>query len=62
MGAKGRVYIAGRNGVVKVIKQGPEYEVLASNVLDDSFNASPVIVGNELFLRGINTLYCIAEE
>jgi len=62
VGAKGRVYLAGRNGVVKVIKQGPEYEVLASNALDDSFNASPAIVGNELYLRGIKTLYCIAEE
>ena len=43
-----------------VIKHGAKYEVLSSNKLDDNFNASPAIVGNELFLRGGTHLYCIA--
>ena len=60
-GAADRVYIASRNGTVTVIKDGPEFEVLAENKLDDSFNASPVFVGSELFLRGTQYLYCIAE-
>lgn len=61
VGTADRVYIAGRNGVVNVIQQGPEFKVLAENTLDDSFNASPAIVGNELYLRGSGHLYCIAE-
>ena len=61
VGASDRVYIAGRNGVVNVIQHGPEFKVLAENTLDDSFNASPAIVGNELYLRGSGHLYCIAE-
>lgn len=60
-GAADRVYIASRNGTVTVLKHGPEFEVLAVNKLDDSFNASPVFVGDELFLRGAQHLYCIAE-
>lgn len=60
-GAADRVYIASRNGTVTVIKDGPEYEVLAQNQLDDSFNASPAFVGSELYLRGTTHLYCIAE-
>jgi len=44
-----------------VIKEGPEFEVIAQNKLDDNFDASPVIVGNELLLRGIKSLYCISE-
>ena len=60
--AQGRVYLAGRNGVTLVIKHGPRFEVLAQNVLNDSFNASPVIVGQELYLRGHKYLYCIASE
>jgi len=60
VGASGRVYIAGRNGMTLVIKHGPKYEVLSSNKLDDSFSASPAILGNELFLRGETHLYCIA--
>ena len=61
VGAGDRLYIAGRNGVVNVVQQGPEFKILAENSLDDSFNASPAIVGNELYLRGSGHLYCIAE-
>ena len=62
VGAKDRVYIAGRNGVTLVIKHGPEFEVLAENSLDDGFDASPAIAGNELYLRGRKNLYCISEN
>ena len=61
VGTADQVYIAGRNGGVNVIQQGPEFKILAENTLDDSFNASPAIVGNELYLRGMQYLYCIAE-
>ncbi len=61
VGASGRVYIASRNGTVAVIKEGPTFEILAQNRLDESFNASPAIVGSELYLRGSQHLYCIAE-
>ena len=61
VGTGDRLYIAGRNGGVDVVQQGPEFKILAENSLDDSFNASPAIVGNELYLRGSGHLYCIAE-
>jgi len=61
VGAADRVYVASRNGAVAVIQHGPEFEVLATNRLEDSFNASPAIVGSELYLRGTEYLYCIAE-
>ena len=62
VGAAGRVYITGRDGTTLVIKQGDEYEVLASNTLDDGFDASPAIVGDEIYLRGYRYLYAIAEK
>jgi hypothetical protein len=34
--------------------------VLAENVLDDGFDASPALVEDEVFLRGYEFLYCIA--
>ncbi len=61
VGASERVYIASQNGTVLVIKHGATFEVLAENRLDEGFNASPAIVGSELYLRGENHLYCIAE-
>jgi hypothetical protein len=35
--------------------------VLASNTLDDGFDASPAIVGDEIYMRGYRYLYAIAE-
>ncbi len=60
VGADGRVYIVGRNGKTLVLKRGPQFEVLATNQLDDEFTASPAIVDDALFLRGAKNLYCIA--
>lgn len=61
VGADGRVYLAGRNGVTVVIKNADTLEVLAINKLDDGFDCSPAVVGNELYLKGKKNLYCIAE-
>lgn len=61
-GADGRVYLVGRNGVTLVLKDSGKLEVLATNKLDESFDASPAIAGKELFLRGHQYLYCIAEK
>ena len=62
VGARGRVYIPGREGATQVIKSGPAFEVLATNKLDDSFDASPAMVDNVLYLRGYKNLYAIAER
>jgi outer membrane protein assembly factor BamB len=61
VGAAGRVYIAGREGTTLVFKHGPSFEVLATNVLEDGFDASPALVDREMFLRGYKFLYCVAE-
>jgi outer membrane protein assembly factor BamB len=60
--ADGRLYVAGRDGTVEVLSMLPEIETLAVNVLEDAFDASPAIAGDELFLRGRAHLYCIAEK
>jgi hypothetical protein len=59
--AAGRVYLVGRFGATVVIKDSEKYEVLATNTMNESFDGSPVAVGNQLFLRGRENLYCIAE-
>ena len=60
VGAAGRVYLLGRDGGAIVIKKSETVEVLATNKLDDRFDASPALAGNQLFLRGKRNLYCIA--
>ncbi len=60
VGTSDRVYIAGLAGTTFVIKNGSEFEVLAKNKLDEGTGASPIIAGDELYLRGTEHLYCIA--
>jgi len=62
VGAAGRVYVTGRNGTCKVISSSGKYKVLATNVLNDPMDASPMIIGDEIYLKGDSYLYCIAEE
>ncbi len=59
-GAAGRVYFVGRNGVTYVLKSSEKFEVLAVNKLDDRIDCSPAFVGNEMYLKGKENLYCIA--
>lgn len=59
--AAGRVYFVGRNGVTCVLKASDTYEVLALNTLDDKIDCSPAFVGDEMFLKGKQYLYCIAK-
>jgi outer membrane protein assembly factor BamB len=61
VGADGRVYITGRNGTTLVLERSKELKVLATNRLDDWMDASAAVVEDQLFLRGRDFLYCIAE-
>ncbi|HSC27805.1 MAG TPA: PQQ-binding-like beta-propeller repeat protein [Vicinamibacterales bacterium] len=60
VGVAGRVYVAGRDGRTVVFRHGPSFELLAVNQLDDGFDASPAVVGDELYLRGRRSLYRIS--
>ena len=62
VGAGGKVYIAGREGAVAVLERGAAFKLLGVNKLDDGFDASPVVIGDELYLRGKKNLYCIAAK
>ena len=59
--ASGRIYISSREGTTVVIKHGSKLEVLATNSLDETIDASPAIVGKDLIVRTESNLYCISE-
>jgi len=58
VGAADRIYLLSEEGRTVVLKRGPQLEVLAVNSLDETFYASPAIVGNEIYLRGDKNLFC----
>jgi len=55
-GNKDKIYVAA-TGVVDVVKAGSNFELISQNALDDTFEASPIITGNDLILRGYKYLY-----
>ncbi|MFO0900348.1 MAG: PQQ-binding-like beta-propeller repeat protein [Pirellulales bacterium] len=59
--AAGRIYFLAADGTTAVLRLGDTFESLAVNRLDEQFEASPAIVGRQMFLRGRRHLYCLEE-
>ncbi len=60
--AAGRIYFVDRNGHTTVLRHGRTLEVLSTNALDEGIDASPILLGKQIFLRGERHLYCIQED
>lgn len=59
--AGGLVYLTDRNGTTVVIKDSATFEIVATNSVDETVDATPAPVDRELFIRGEKHLFCIAE-
>jgi outer membrane protein assembly factor BamB len=57
--ADGRLYFAGEDGDVRVVKAGPKYELLADNKMKDPCMATPAISNGMIFIRTQHWLYGI---
>lgn len=57
--ADGRIYFCGEGGEMPVIEPAREFNVLATNKLDDGFMASPAALGKSLFFRSRTHVYRI---
>ena len=55
----GKIYMAGENGFVVVLKDGPELEVLAKNDLGGSIVATPAVADGRLYVRTREALLCL---
>ncbi|MHC2066296.1 outer membrane protein assembly factor BamB family protein [Bremerella sp. T1] len=54
-----RIYVSDRDGTTAVLKAGPDYDVLSVNQLNEGIDASLALLGNQIYLRGSDHLYCI---
>lgn len=59
--ANGRLYIASEDGDVYVVKHGSEYELLATNALNEVIMASPAIAGDVLYVRTLGHVVALGE-
>lgn len=62
VGAADRIYLLSEEGRTVVLARGPQLKVLAVNSLDETFCASPAIVGKGIFLRGDKHLFCFSKS
>lgn len=59
--ASGKLYAPREDGTVFVADVTNGFKLLAENKMGESIIASPVPVSNRLFLRGIETIFCISD-
>ena len=60
--ADGKIFTISEEGKVTVLKAGGDWEVLATNDMDDICHATPAIAGGKIYLRTRNTLYCFGKR
>ncbi len=61
VGADGRIYVTSQRGVVSVVKAGDTFEMLARNDLGEVTQASPVPLGDRLWVRTAGHLAAFQE-
>jgi outer membrane protein assembly factor BamB len=55
----GKIFCLSEEGTTYVVKAGPEFQSLGQNVLGEVALATPAVADGRLFLRTVNSLYCI---
>jgi len=58
--ADDKLYFVGQKGTVTVLAASREFQLLAENQFDASFNATPAVVDGGLILRSFTDLYYVA--
>ncbi|MBM4025118.1 MAG: serine/threonine protein kinase, partial [Planctomycetes bacterium] len=59
---QGLVFFINDDGVINVIKPGPQFERVARYELGESCYASPAISDGQVFLRGFQHLFCLGRR
>ena len=59
--AGGHIYLTGRSGTTVVIKDSEKFEVVSSNSVGQTVDATPAPAGDNLFIRGEKHLFCIGQ-
>ncbi|MHC4909015.1 MAG: outer membrane protein assembly factor BamB family protein [Planctomycetota bacterium] len=62
VGGGGKLYICDREGMIAVIEDGPTLKVLATNELGEGIDATPAIVGDAIYVRGSDHLFCFGAK
>jgi len=57
--SNGKIYCLDDGGTTHILAAGSEFKILGTNTIDEMFWASPAAVNDAVFLRSVDSLYCI---
>ena len=60
--AGGHVYLTDRDGTIVVIQDSPNFQIVATNQMGETVDATPAPVDNQLIVRGAKHLFCLQAE
>lgn len=60
--ACGRIYLLANDGEMTIIEAGPEFKVLALNLLEEPVQASPATSQGQIFIRTERHLFASGKE
>ena len=60
--ADGRIYLAGEDGAIFVIRAGARFELLAANDMGEPLMATPALAGGVMYVRGARHLFAVAGD
>ena len=58
----GKIYLLSQHGKLTVLKAGPQWEVLATNDMEEESFATPALLENRIYLRTRTMLYCFEDR
>lgn len=60
--ANGLAYFLSDDGIMSVVRPGPELDIVAQSKLGEPASASPAVHDGQLFIRGHEHLFCIGKK
>ena len=60
--ADGRIYLAGEDGVIFVVRAGARFELLSANDMGEPLMATPALAGGVMYVRGARHLFAVAAD
>lgn len=62
VGAADRIHLLSESGDTYVLKRGTGFEVIGVNRIGEACYASPAVVGNTIYIRSVDHLWCIRDS
>ena len=59
--AEGLAYFLSDDGIMTIVRPGPELDIVAENLLNENCYASPAVSASNIYLRAEQHLYCIQQ-